>query len=197
MLILLHGGGQKLTTMVSMTRDVATALGDRVILVYPQSVASYWEDAARQNFDMIADIKKWSEDQYCVETRKVIVGGFSSGANFAAHLACRLPAQYAAAVMAGGDFLDRACQMTKLTMPALVMVGQSDTSHINGSNRLAEYFRQSDGCMPTKAPSKVAPCVEYQGCPSALPVIYCLFQGGHDWPRSFGGQVVADLLSRI
>ena len=64
----------------------------------------------------------------------------------------------------------------------------------------AEYpmvrWLEANGCSDTSAAAEPAPCVEYSGCSSGLPVRWCVYDDGHDWPE-FGPEGIWGFFSGL
>jgi poly(3-hydroxybutyrate) depolymerase len=189
----LHGRGNSLT---DRPRNLETALAaaDKAIVLYAKSITSGWEvegrDQPAEHTKMLRALRQRAFEQYCVDTGKVVMTGFSSGGNFVGYLQCTMATEINAAVIAGGS--THATCTGKL--PALVIIGRADPSFM-AAERSAEYLRARNGCAMTRKPGAVNPCEDYEGCPAGGATGFCPFDGGHMWP-AFAASAVADLLAR-
>jgi poly(3-hydroxybutyrate) depolymerase len=190
----LHGRGNDLN---DRPRNLETALAaaDRAIVIYAKSITSGWEvegrDQPAEHTTMLRAIRQRAFEQYCVDTGKVVMTGFSSGGNFIGYLQCTMAGEIAAAVIAGGS-THATCTGR---LPSLVIVGRTDPSFA-AAERSADYLRMRNGCAMTRMPGAVAPCESFDGCPAGASTDFCPFAGGHMWP-GFAASAVADLLSRL
>jgi poly(3-hydroxybutyrate) depolymerase len=190
----LHGRGNNIEGQGNLTRDVAGAnLG---IVVYPKSYASSgWEvpgrDRPEENTALLRALIKHIGDQYCVDAKKVILTGFSSGCWLASRLACTMKDEWAGVVAAGCglDPMGR-CMDGK---PITYIIGRGDTQ-FGGSAAAADFYRTRNGCQMTRKATATPSCELYDGC--AAPATYCPHPGGHMWP-GFGAQAVLELMKKL
>jgi poly(3-hydroxybutyrate) depolymerase len=190
----LHGRGNNIEGQGNLTREVAGAnLG---IVVYPKSYASSgWEvpgrDRPEENTALLRALIKHMGDQYCVDAKKVILTGFSSGCWLASRLACTMKDEWAGVVAAGCglDPMGR-CMDGK---PITYIIGRGDTQ-FGGSAAAAEFYRTRNGCQMTRKPAATPNCELYDGC--TAPASYCPHPGGHMWP-GFGARAVIELMEKL
>jgi polyhydroxybutyrate depolymerase len=192
----LHGRGNNIEGQANLTRDVAMAnLG---IVVYPKSFgASGWEtpgnDRPVENLALLRALIKKLGEQYCVDPRRIIMSGFSSGCWFASRLACSMKDELAA-VVAAGCGLDPMgkCPDQK---PITYIIGRGDPSFSKAA-ATTEFYRTRNACQMTRKPAGTAPCEAYDGCAPGMPTAYCLHPGGHMWP-GFASQAIVELLQHL
>jgi poly(3-hydroxybutyrate) depolymerase len=191
----LHGRGN---TIEHKEDEVASS--DVAIVVYPKSIGSGWETASDNpdgNLAMLRAILKVVADKYCVNPKRVIMTGFSSGCWFTSRLACLMKSELAG-IVASGCGLDAAGQCPD-KVPAIQIVGNGDPSYSKPgfAPKAAEFYRSRNACAMTTKPGKVPTCADYDGCAPGYPVSFCQFQGGHMWSTAVGPKAVIDLLSRL
>jgi polyhydroxybutyrate depolymerase len=192
----LHGRGNGIEGQGNLNTDVAAA--DLGLVVYPKSFGgSGWEvpnrDKPDENLALLKALLDHLQQDYCVNPRKVIMTGFSSGCWFASRLACTMKDQLAGVVAAAcgldpmGKCMDR--------KPITYIIGRGD-QRFGDAAMTAEFYRTRNGCTMTRAAGKVPSCEEYQGCAEGFPATYCPHAGGHQWP-GFASKAVVELLSRL
>jgi hypothetical protein len=59
-----------------------------------------------------------------------------------------------------------------------------------------DRWLEANGCGDTAAPVSPEPCEEYAGCSEGLPVRFCVYQDGHDWP-DFGPEGIWAFFSAL
>src|SRR5881394_3927677 len=84
----LHGRGDHPETAPEHSMDLVDALSDRTILVYPRALSSGWEELEAQHTRMLELIKQQVLERYCVDAKKFVVAGFSSGGWFTSMFGC-------------------------------------------------------------------------------------------------------------
>jgi poly(3-hydroxybutyrate) depolymerase len=189
----LHGRGNGIEGQGNLNRDVAGAnLG---IVVYPKSYGgSGWEvpnrDRPEENLALLRALIAHLGRQYCVDPKKVVITGFSSGCWFASRLACTMKDEIAGVVAAacGLDPMGR-CPDRK---PVTYIIGRGDGA-FSGAPAADEFYRTRNGCMTTRKAAMPAPCELHDGCAAGFPATYCVHPGGHQWP-GFASQAAVEML---
>jgi poly(3-hydroxybutyrate) depolymerase len=192
----LHGRGNGIEGQGNLNTDVAAA--DLGLVVYPKSFGgSGWEvpnrDKPEDNLALLKALLEHLQADYCVNPRKVIMTGFSSGCWFTSRLACTMKDQLAGVVGAGcgldpmGKCMDQ--------KPVTYIIGRGDP-RFGDAAMTAEFYRTRNACTMTRTAGKVPPCEDYQGCAAGFPTSYCLHPGGHQWP-GFASKAVVELLSKL
>jgi polyhydroxybutyrate depolymerase len=192
----LHGRGNGIEGQGNLNTDVAAA--DLGLVVYPKSFGgSGWEvpnrDKPEENLALLGALLEHLKQDYCVNPRKVIMTGFSSGCWFTSRLACTMKAQLAGVVAAGCALDPMGKCMDKI--PVTFIIGRGDP-RFGDAAMTADFYRSRNACMMTRAAGKVAPCEDYQGCAAGFPTAFCVHPGGHMWP-GFASKTVVELLSRL
>ena len=196
LVLYLHGRGNNIEGQGSITRDVAGA--NLAIVGYLKSYGgSGWEvpnrDRPEENLALIRALIKQLGTQYCIDTGKVVLTGFSSGCWFASRLACSMKGELAGVVAAGcgldpmGKCADR--------IPVAYIMGRGD-GQFGNAGAAADFYRTRNGCTMNRAATQPSPCESYAGCGEGFPTSYCVHPGGHMWP-GFGGQAIAQMLQQI
>jgi len=127
-----------------------------------------------------------TEANFCIDTTKVFMGGYSSGAWFTALISCNRTS-----VVRGVGFVAAGLQLNHDAcvgpVAAIIARGVND-----GGTPLAQTEAARDslimrnGCTTTTMPwdpgeamFDASSCVAYQGCMPGYPVVYCPVPGGH------------------
>lgn len=136
----------------------------------------------------------------CIDRSRVFATGFSMGAYFVHHLACRGPAGLVRAVAphSGGTY-DGDCDNGPV--PMLILHGSADPIIFASCGaEAAEVWRDRDGCAgdPWTFPVEGGTCAVSDACDGEASVTHCLFDGmDHGWAGSSdllygGGRDYAD-----
>jgi polyhydroxybutyrate depolymerase len=187
-----NGGG---LNVFNGNQSVAIQVG--LSYVYPAGAGACFADDFPDTPDlpyfdaMLAEV----ESNYCVDTTRVFVAGYSSGAWEAIMLGCaRGGVVRGIGTQAGGLRIHGPACDGQPSSPMLI-VGTGDTENpigplttpVNdsyGSAPARDEFLMQNGCVGTAtAPytgmSADSACVSYTGCPTTAPVIWCPIGGGH------------------
>jgi len=189
------------------------ASNGKALLFYPQGSgdvpkdARQWGDISSSwgtgDYGFIDALVKYVEDNYCVDTSRVFVTGFSMGGMMSNGLGCdRAKVFRAIAPVSGwgpdGNFNTPSCKANPSgTMSAMFTHGTSDgTVNFSSGQASRDFWLKQDGCTTTTTmlsnlPSGPAKCVAYQGCKSGLAVDFCTHSGDHMVPSNTGTNVWA------
>jgi hypothetical protein len=159
----------------------------QVALSYTYSGGACFEDGYANTpevpyFDaLMADLKA----KYCIDTEKVFISGFSSGAWESVTLGlARGGIIRGVATGAGGLREDRPTP-SGIPIAAILLTGQGDTANPidgpTGSAAARDKILETNKCVgtETKAFAGDADCRQYTGCPAAFPVVFCTPPGSH------------------
>ena len=119
---------------------------------------------------------------YCIDLNRVFSTGLSAGAYFTNLLGCcRGDVLRAIAPVAGGLPGSPTCAGQ---VGAWVAHASNDAlvDFTTGGVAARDFWASRNGCSTTLAPVAPSDCVEYQGCLSDLPVVWCVYGEGHTWP---------------
>jgi poly(3-hydroxybutyrate) depolymerase len=130
-------------------------------------------------------------NNYCIDRNRVFATGHSYGAMFTNALGCfRGDVLRAIAPVAGmpPSAYGRGSVTCAGNVGAWIAHGQNDptVNYTTGGIATRDFWIGKNGCSTTTAPVAVNPagCVEYQGCQSDLPVVWCVHDEGHNWPTA-------------
>jgi polyhydroxybutyrate depolymerase len=209
-----HGYSITATKFEQYTNMAAEADEAGFILVFPQGIddppswnAGIGADGPTADTDDVQftrDMLYYLETNYCVDTQRVYVTGFSLGGGMAYRIACTLSDQIAAVATVAGAFYDApgGCQPSR-PVPVLEIHGQADKyapydgnppllmaavstyldewlnhDHCSGASQV--IFQQGD-----------VTGIEWKHCASGTIVAhYIVSDGGHTWP---GGGIISTL----
>ncbi len=149
----------------------------RTIFVAPSASGGFWN--AENDTAFVDKILDAVEADLCIDTTRIILEGFSQGGAMARVLGCSRHGVFRAVVghSAGGLTLPSSCE----PIPYLGSLGLSDMMP-NSQETQTDPFAEWNGCtiaaLPT-APTGSHVCTDYTGCPSAHPVRWCSYDGGH------------------
>jgi polyhydroxybutyrate depolymerase len=172
---------------------------DRAIFVYPDGLANdggstSWSftttSADMAFFDaLVAQLKS----SYCIDTSRIFVTGHSAGAMATNALGCyRGDVIRAIAPVAGmpPNSYGRGTVTCTGSVAAWIAHGENDATvdYTTGGIASRDFWIGQNGCSTNTAQDSTTPaCVDYQGCRTGLPVIWCVHDEGHNWPNtSFG-----------
>lgn len=205
LVFLLHGSGGYPTGAYRRTEMVkhADKNGYIVAAIQGQDLKgrTHWntpqDDDLPDDMAFIAQVKSWSEQNLCVDKKRIYATGFSGGARTVSRAACEI-AGFAAIAPIGGIRHGASCPDIGTKVPVLTVHGTADKvnkfegygpskKRWNGSVEMAvQAWRKSNGC--DKSPdittplAKVEKHVWQQGCANNAEVVFYKVTGApHKW----------------
>ncbi len=189
-----HGSAYSNTpdTMISLTTTMRGASDDQAIFVYPDGhingVPNYW-DKSGDGIDVTFFDKLLEnlEKNYCIDTSKVFVVGFSDGGGMANTLGCHRSFKIRAVAEASG-YLPQKEKCGDSPMPFFIWHGRSDTitSFDSYAQPEIDHWKTVNGC--TNETTNVGPaseeCVMYTCSKATLTT--CTPNADHGFPAIIG-----------
>jgi poly(3-hydroxybutyrate) depolymerase len=178
------------------------------IYVAPQGLASPGPDggAGQTGFPNTNDqdvaftraMLNWFESNFCVDQARVFSTGFSYGGMMSHTIACEMADVFRAVGIMSGILIEPTSKCINHGIAAWITHGESDTTlpysdGVSAKDRVVSL----DQCGSTTHAVDPSPCVQYDGCDPADPVIWCSVPNeGHAIP-SFGAQAIATFFSQF
>lgn len=176
-----------------MTIGPAAAGSIQVQLLAPQNQQNHCyyagpdgDDAKTPELPYFDKVLAEALNDYCIDTKKVFVGGYSSGGWFSALMSCNR-----ANVIRGVGWAAAGLQLNHDAcsgpVAAIITRGVNDNGTPLAQTEAArDSLIMRNGCTTTTQPwlpgetmFNTSSCVEYQGCMPGYPVVWCPTPGGH------------------
>ena len=159
------------------------------IFIAPQGNGNGWANSGGHDLQLVDDILKLVEDNYCVDTTHIFSNGFSYGGGMTYELACARAKVFRGAAIYEGAKLS-GCDGGKDPIALWQMVGLEDTTcPMSLATPIRDQFVTNNGCTPQSPPqpAKGPPysktmghvCTDYAGCSAGHPLRWCVHQSGH------------------
>jgi poly(3-hydroxybutyrate) depolymerase len=174
-------------------------IGDKAILVRGRAAANCWDTATNG-----PDVPYWLaivedvEGAFCVDTARRFLTGYSSGAFMTHRLACIHGDKLrGVATIAGGQ----AGNNCTGNVGALLIHDLNDgTVNISQSENARNNHLTRNACTspPASSPTANPPCVEYAGCATDKPVVWCQTTGkNHDRQDGLAAPIFAAFIESL
>ncbi len=161
--------------------DIEYVAGDDAIIVSGDALGGWWdltpEGPDVRYFDAVrAEV----EGELCVDRHRELSYGFSRGGGFTNLLACtRADVIRASASVAGLAAWSVDCDTPVATW--FLHDTNDDAVPVGDSVAMRDRFLATNHCASTTTPTDPSPCVRYDGCLAADPVVWCQTSGvGHN-----------------
>jgi poly(3-hydroxybutyrate) depolymerase len=200
----LHGYGGNLAENGKDNFGLWSLSKDTTIFVTLAAVGGSWDFTG--DLAYTDEVVKQIESEFCIDTSRVMLEGFSQGGGMSWVLTCSRPGVYRAVVghSAGSPNFTPPTNCTPVAY-----LGSLGLTDIEGNSQATQTdrFAKANGCtmenLPT-APKGGHICTPYKGCPAEFPVIWCSYDGGHGFTPTDQGasktwvpQTVWDFLSPL
>jgi polyhydroxybutyrate depolymerase len=162
------------------------------IFAYPDSMAAGAWDVSSGSADvqLFKALVSSLSSSYCIDPKRIFSTGHSTGAVMTNSLGCSFGDVLRAIAPASGTPPGTAGRTVCTgTVAALVAHGENDPMiPLSQGEATRDFWLAQNGCSTeTKTWAPEPACVEYQGCQTDLPVVWCVHDGGHAWPSlSYG-----------
>ena len=205
LVLVLHGGKEDSTAMITRTNFDQVATADGFIVVFPDGVQGHWNSGSCCGATVVSvsdedafftQLLDRLESQHNVDRSRVYVTGFSAGGYMAYRLGCDLSTRLTAIASVSGSMPDGACAKAR-PLSVLEIHGTADyqlpyaggdapgiSDHTPSSAAIVTAWAQRDRC-PTPPQSGGMPAVQtltWTGCAAGSQVVLDTVTGGdHSW----------------
>jgi poly(3-hydroxybutyrate) depolymerase len=162
--------------------NVEDSAGDAAIVVYPDGSQVGWDaSAGSSDLQVYPTLRDALLSSYCIDPQRIFSTGHSTGAVFTNVLGCLYGDSLRAIAPVEGTPPTGTCAGK---VAAIIVHGQNDPLiPIAQGQATRDFFLKQNGCsMLTSTWAAQPACVEYQGCSSDLPLLWCVHDEGHSWP---------------
>jgi predicted esterase len=183
----LHGAGGNLSENGKDNFGLWSLSKNTTIFITLAAVGGSWNATADLAYAdaVLAQV----ESELCIDTSRVMLEGFSMGGAMSWVITCSRPGVFRAVVGHSGGGVSP----IPATCSSVAYLGSLGLSDISGNSQATQTdrFAKADGCtienLPT-APNGGHLCTNYKGCPTAFPVVWCSYDGGHGFQPTDSGQ---------
>lgn len=155
-----------------------------------------WTNTNGRDMDFLRAMLDQLKGSLCIDENRIFSAGWSYGGMMSFAVGREMADTFRAIAPVSGA-LWTPYSDSGLPMAAWIAHGTSDNvvGH-NAGVEARDLFVSANSCSNTTVPIQPSPCVEYQGCASGHPVVWCSFNGGHTTP-SFYSSAVWNFFSRF
>jgi poly(3-hydroxybutyrate) depolymerase len=159
------------------------------IFVAPDGLNAGWANSGGRDLQLVDDMVKLTEENYCVDTSHLFANGFSYGNGMSYAIACARANVFTGVAIYEGAQLS-GCEGGNDPIAFWQMAGLTDTTCTMAmATPMRDKFVQNNGCTPQDPPQPPQPppylspgghvCTDYAGCSSGHPLRWCVRQSGH------------------
>ncbi len=166
------------------------------IFVYPDGLPmndggmTGWDlSTGSADFQFFENLLTYIISSYCIDSNRIFATGHSMGAMMTNILGCSYGDVLRAIAPASGTPPGGGRATCTGKVGAWIAHGENDpTVPFSSGEASRDFWIKQNGCSTETKPWAPEPaCVEYQGCQTDLPVVWCVHDEGHSWPSlTFG-----------
>ncbi|MGB3612075.1 MAG: cellulose binding domain-containing protein [Cellvibrio sp.] len=155
-----------------------------------------WTNTNGRDMDFLRAMLEQIKGSLCIDESRIFSAGWSYGGMMSFAVGREMADTFRAIAPSSGALWTPYTD-SGLPMAAWITHGTSDNvvGHSAGVEA-RDLFVRANSCSNNTVPVQPSPCVEYQGCASGYPVVWCSFNGGHTTP-SFYSSGVWNFFSRF
>jgi poly(3-hydroxybutyrate) depolymerase len=162
--------------------------GDNAIFLAPQGLDAGWANTGDSDIRFMRAMISQVQQGVCTDTQRVFATGFSFGGMMSNAIGCQMGDVVRAIVPMAGS-LWSGCASSSYKVAALFIHAKDDNTVPYSAGQAArDVFLSRNSCSATTKPLGNNGCVEYQGCDSGKPVVWCGTETGGHWYPGFSAQ---------
>jgi len=162
--------------------------GDSAIFVAPQGLNAGWANTGDRDIRFLRAMISEVQQGACTDAQRVFATGFSFGGMMSNAIGCQMGDVVRAIVPMAGS-LWSGCASSSYKVAALFIHAKDDTTvPYSAGMEALDLFLKRNSCSATTVPVGSNGCVEYQGCDSGKPVMWCGTETGGHWYPNFSAQ---------
>ncbi len=171
--------------------------GDSAIYVSPNGLDAGWANNNDRDIHFIRSMVGQLKDGLCIDNSRVFATGFSFGGMMSNAIGCQMGDLFRAVAPMSGS-LWSGCADSENKVATLMMHSKDDSVvGYQFGEEARDKFLSKNGCSNESVSIGSHGCVEYQGCNSDYPVVWCGSEDGGHWPRPYAGEEIKTFFDRF
>lgn len=171
--------------------------GDTAIFVAPNGLDQGWANTNDRDINFIQAMVTQLQQGLCIDSSRVYATGFSFGGMMSNAIGCEMGGTFRAIASMSGS-LWSGCATSSKKVAAMLQHSEADAvvAYQYGVAARDEFVSRNQ-CSSTTVAEGTNGCVEYQGCATGYPVVWCGYKDGGHWPASFAGKEIKTFFDRF
>jgi polyhydroxybutyrate depolymerase len=158
------------------------------IFLAPQGLDAGWANSGDRDIRFLRAMINEVQRGTCTDTQRVFATGFSFGGMMSNAIGCQMGDMVRAIVPMAGS-LWSGCANSSYKVAAMFIHAKDDNVvPYSAGEEARNTFLARNSCSTTALPLGNNGCVEYQGCASDKPVVWCGTETGGHWYPGFSAQ---------
>ncbi len=171
--------------------------GNSAIYLAPQGLDKGWANSGDRDIHFLRAMLSEVQQSVCTDTQRVFATGFSFGGMMSNAVGCQMGDVVRAVVPMSGS-LWSGCDNSSYKVAAMFIHAKDDNVvPYSAGEEARNVFLARNHCSSTTQPLGDNGCVEYQGCDSDKPVVWCGTETGGHWFPGFSAQETKNFFDRF
>jgi len=171
--------------------------GDTAIFVAPDGLDNGWANTNNRDIHFIQAVVDKLQQGACVDKAHIYATGFSFGGMMSNAIGCEMGNTFRA-VAPMSSSLWSGCTDSSNKVAAILFHSKIDAvvDYKYGEEARDKQLAKNSCTTATRSIGSNG-CVEYQGCQSKYPVVWCGYNDGGHWPPPFAAQEIKTFFDRF
>jgi len=162
--------------------------GNDAIFVAPDGLDKGWANTGDRDIRFLRAMISEVQQGACTDSRRVFATGFSFGGMMSNSVGCQMGDVVRAIVPMAGSLWSGCASSSNKVAAMFIHAKDDNVVPYSAGMEARDLFLKRNSCSATTVPVGSNGCVEYQGCDSDKPVIWCGTETGGHWYPSFSAQ---------
>ncbi len=162
--------------------------GDSAIFIAPEGLDKGWANTGDRDIRFMRAMISEVQQGACTDTHRVFATGFSFGGMMSDAIGCQMGDAVRAIVPMAGSLWSGCASSSNKVAAMFIHAKDDNVVPYSAGIEARDLFLQRNSCSAATVPVGTNGCVEYQGCESGKPVIWCGTETGGHWYPNFSAQ---------
>lgn len=171
--------------------------GGSAVFVAPNGLDQGWANYGDRDIHFMQSMVAQLKQGLCIDSKHVYATGFSFGGMMSNAIGCQMGDTFRAIAPISGS-LWSGCADSTNKVAAIFFHSKADSVvPYQKGEEARDQFLAKNGCSNATRGIGTNGCVEYQGCGTNYPVVWCGYDDGGHWPPGFSAQETKAFFDRF
>jgi polyhydroxybutyrate depolymerase len=162
--------------------------GDSAIFVAPEGLDKGWANTGDRDIHFMRAMISEVQQGACTDSQRVFATGFSFGGMMSNAIGCEMGDVVRAIVPMAGSLWSGCASSSNKVAAMFIHAKDDNVVPYSAGMEARDLFLKRNSCSANTVPVGSNGCVEYQGCDSGKPVLWCGTETGGHWYPNFSAQ---------
>ncbi len=167
------------------------------IFLAPDGLDAGWANPGDRDIRFMRAMITEVQEGVCTDTRHVFATGFSFGGMMSNAIGCQMGDVVRAIVPMAGSLWSGCADSAEKVAALFIHAKDDNTVPYSAGEEARDVFLSRNGCSASTEPLGSNGCVEYTGCESDNPVVWCGTETGGHWYPDFSAQESKEFFDRF